>query len=227
MSWAGFWAGQLALGALEAAVNRYLRLDPDAIAKLAALSGNIIAIDVLPMEIRVYLLPELNGLRITQIAERVPDTILRGTPLALLRMRETPDRELFSGAVEVSGDVELGQRFRAIMEGIDIDWEEQIAKIFGDVAAHQIGRAARGAADWGRNAAQTLAQDLGEYLQEEARVCPSRYEIEEFLSQVDVLRMDADRLEQRVRRIEARIDAGLDAGLAERSPPASPPADSP
>ena len=45
---------------------------------------------------------------------------------------------------------------------------------------------------------------MAEYLQEEGRDLPTRTEVEEFLSGVDQLRDDAERLEARLARVEAR-----------------------
>ena len=62
----------------------------------------------------------------------------------------------------------------------------------------------RAAGRWGRQSADNLSLDLKEYLQEEARLLPSRYEIEEFLDQADTLRDDVERLAARVERLSRR-----------------------
>jgi ubiquinone biosynthesis protein UbiJ len=112
--------------------------------------------------------------------------------------------QLFSGAVAISGDTELGHNFGKLLGGLDIDWEEQLSRLTGDLLAHRIGNLARGAARWGKDALEALRQDLPEYLQEEVRLLPGRYEVEEFLTEVDRLRDDLERLEQRVRRLSER-----------------------
>lgn len=114
---------------------------------------------------------------------------------------------LFSGGVEIRGDVELGRRFKEILGSIGIDWEEQLARIVGDVAAHQAGNLVRGIAAWGWGVLDSLSRDMVEYLQEERHQVPPAAEIDAFLSDVDQLRIDADRLEARVRRLAARTAA--------------------
>jgi ubiquinone biosynthesis accessory factor UbiJ len=199
------------LSALEAAFNRYLQLDPATLARLAPLSGKVIAIELLPVGLELYLLPGAAGVRIQGVCELAPDATLRGTPFALLRLQgaRADSQVLFSGDVEISGDTELGQRFKGILDSVEIDWEEQLALVFGDVLAHQIGRGLRGAVAWSNNAAGTLARDLTEYLQEEVRLCPRRDETEEFLAQVDTVRMDVDRLEQRIARLRTHLPATI------------------
>ena len=83
----------------------------------------------------------------------------------------------------------------------DIDWEELLSSYLGDPISHQLGNVSRGAKRWGRQAGDTLTQDLAEYLTEEGRFTPRRGELDAFVTAVDGLREDADRLEQRVRRL--------------------------
>ena len=65
------------------------------------------------------------------------------------------------------GDAELAQKFRELARLLAPDPEEELSLLIGDVAAHRIGRLARGALDWSRDAAATLLQDVGEYFSHE------------------------------------------------------------
>jgi ubiquinone biosynthesis protein UbiJ len=103
--------------------------------------------------------------------------------------------------VEITGDVETGQAFKSVLDAIDIDWEEQLSRLTGDVVAHQLGNAMRHTRSWLDHARLTLERDLSEYLQEELRVVPTRIEIENLIEEIGRLVMDADRLEARLRRL--------------------------
>jgi ubiquinone biosynthesis protein UbiJ len=109
--------------------------------------------------------------------------------------------------VEISGDAELGQQFSEILEALDIDWEEHLSHFTGDLVAHKLGNVVRGALSWGRQTVDTLGQDVAEYLQEESETVPNQDEAEGFMSQVDVLRTDVDRMEARVKRLENNLAA--------------------
>ena len=85
--------------------------------------------------------------------------------------------------------------------GIDIDWEEQLSRLSGDVLAHRLGTMVRGALDWGRRAKQSLERDVAEYLREETGLNPRQDEVESFVAGVDVLREAVDRLEARLERL--------------------------
>jgi ubiquinone biosynthesis protein UbiJ len=193
-----------AVESLETALNAYLSLDPEASRRLADLSGRVIAIEVQGVGLRLYLVPGPHGVQILRRIEGDPDCVLSGTPIALARLgasREQAD-ELFSGGVRVSGDTEVGQRFGRILGSLDVDWEEQLSRVTGDLLAHQVGRGLRGLLRWAGGARRTLEQDLGEYVQEELRLLPGRLEVEAFLGDVDDLRDEVERLEARVARLE-------------------------
>jgi len=192
------------LHALEQALNRLLRLDADAMQRMARLDGRCIGIDLQGVGLRFYLRPGREQVHITAQSEQV-DTMLHGTPLALARLGAGSDagRTLFSGDVTITGDVETGQAFKAILDDIDIDWEEQLAQLTGDVFAHQAGNAVRRLGRALRHGSATLQQDLGEYLKEELRVVPARIEVENLAAEIQRTRTDTDRLEARVRRLQS------------------------
>jgi len=195
--------GEASLALLEQAINRYLALDPEAHRGLKRLHGRVIGIDLVGLGQRLYLVPGPAGIQVFGHYEGEPDCVLRGTPLALMRMQDQKGstEQLFGGQVEIEGDTELGHRFGKFLGSLDIDWEEQLSHLTGDVVAHRLGSLVRRLTDWGGRSAHTLGKDLQEYLQEEARLLPTRYELEGFYRDVDTLRHDVDRLEARIRRL--------------------------
>lgn len=196
-----------ALAGLEQALNAALALDPKTVERLGRLQGRVIAIELQGTGIRLLLQPEQNGLRLMGHYEGQVDTTLSGAPFALLRMSTGRTGEgLFKGGVEIDGDVELGQQIQRVFEKLDIDWEEHLSHLTGDIIAHQVGNAVRGLLNWGERAADHLGQDTADYLQEEAEILPLPWEVAEFLEQVDTLRSDVDRLEARVKRLQRKLE---------------------
>jgi ubiquinone biosynthesis protein UbiJ len=192
------------IAALEAAINQYLKLDPSTSQRLAILEGQVIAVELRGLGLRFYLLPGPGGMQILSYYAGDPDTWLIGTPLGLAQLASGSggSGRLFSGDVEIRGDVSLGEQFREIMDDMQIDWEEILSHVVGDFAARKLGNAAHETAAWARSSAETLALNLTEYLHEEGRLLPYREQVEEFMSAVDTLRSDVDRLEARIRRLE-------------------------
>ena len=135
------------------------------------------------------------------------------SPLDLVRasVKEQGHAQLFAGNVRVDGDTGVAQRFSDALGGLDIDWEEQLSKLTGDVFAHELGRGLRGARRESERVGRSMRDNLSEYLTEEARVLPHRYEVEDFIVDVDALRDDADRLEARIARLEKQKERDGDS----------------
>ena len=197
-------ADQTFIAFLETAVNRLLRLDSATLARVAELRGKVICLRTVgdhPFEIIV--LPDESGLRLRRRHDREPDVTLTGDIPVILRLamrRVLPD-VVAAGEVQISGDIDLGQRFQRLLEQADIDWEEQAARVLGDVPAHQLGNALRDLGDWSKQAMGTLKQDVGEYLQEESRLLPVRSRAGAFRRSVETLQRDLDNLEERLARL--------------------------
>ena len=201
----------LLAGGLELALNTWLRLDPDSLARSAALFGKVILVELVfttagaaGPRLSFYLLPGAEGIQVTASYPDAPHIQIRGTPLALARQfHQGSDAGLASG-VEVQGDNQVAKAFQALLSGIDIDWEEQLSRLVGDALAHQVGTGVRELQTWGRQALTTLLTNAAEYLQQETRDLPPSGAMAAFLDGVDTLRSDTDRLEARVRRLQQR-----------------------
>jgi ubiquinone biosynthesis protein UbiJ len=192
---------------LEDAGNRVLRLDAATLAGLGALHGRVVCLTFTDMATSVYLQPSESGLRVLHDYAGTADVTLSGRLPAFARLSLGAQPGLFfSGELTISGDVELGHRFQRVLEGLDIDWEEQLSRVVGDVAAHAIGNLVRDARAWTRQAGSILGQDVAEYLTEERRDLAPRQVVEPFLRAVDTLRADVDRLTQRIERLQRTRD---------------------
>ena len=184
------------------AANRLLRADPEVAARLGAMRGKVIAVRVTTFDQVLYFLPQEDSVAVAAECDREPDTWVRGRAVDLFKLsfaaRGTSPRRAAARA-EISGDVALGQEFQQVFRDLEFDWEELPAAWFGDACAHQLGRAARGAAAWLGHSLESLADSGGEYLREELRAAPAPRELREFIDGVDELRDALERLEARAR----------------------------
>lgn len=180
---------------LEAILNNYLRLDPQSFAKLNKFAGKVILLALPEWNIEFYLLITTNGLVFLNQYEGQADTVIKGSPFALLQLATSHQANFAEASVE--GDLELGQQIRTLLKNIDIDWEEYLAKLTGDIVANQIGSLTRHLFDWGKEIKNNLRQDFSDYLIEESRQLPHRLEVEDFLEQVSVTRDAVERLQRK------------------------------
>ena len=204
------------IGAIETALNEYIKMDASASSKLEKLSGKVIAIELQGWDFTLYLLPDAQGIQVMSAYAGDADTIIRGTPIALFNMSkgETTAATLREQNIAIEGDLELGQQFSQFFKQLDIDWEEKLAQTFakfssdstGDLLAHKISRLVQGFKQWQPQAKNTLEQNIAEYFQQESQILPFVEEIEPFYKAVDVIRNDVDRLEARIQRLIGQKD---------------------
>ncbi len=195
--------------ALDKAVNTYLQLGDNVDAKLAVLGDKLVAIELRGVNMNLYFLRDNNRLSVRSFADETPDAIISATPLALAQMavQKNADKALFAGQMKISGDLDAAQALQDILSGADIDWEEHLSGIVGDVVAHQVGRGVRSLLNWASNSQSSLQADLSEYLLHEAKLLPDRQDLNNFLDEVDTLRSDIERFSVRLSRYEQTTKA--------------------
>jgi ubiquinone biosynthesis accessory factor UbiJ len=185
------------LRALQKAMNHALALDPSTPPKLQALHGKTIEIIVSPLDTHFFMHINQQTLELSADHAGDADTVIHSSPLGLIRLSLLPAskvRSLFNDHIKITGDVELGQRIKQLFDGIDIDWEEHISHFTGDVVAHQIGRVARRGMRFKNALKASIKHNLGDYIQEEARLTPPHEELNDFMNDVDSLVLQTERL---------------------------------
>ena len=194
---------------LELLINRGIGLSSTAQAITAALEGQALdmRVDGTPLALR---LAAANGqLRVTAASAldvRPAAATLSGSPIAMLRLLGgDPQALIRDGDVRMTGDTDVANQFRDLLHMARPDLEEELSKLVGDPVAHQLGNLARGFADWGARAADSVSRSVGEYLTEERRTLPTRVEADEFNRDVDRLANDVARAEARLASLKDRL----------------------
>lgn len=122
------------------------------------------------------------------------DATIGGSPLNLARLAgEDPEAIIRAGHVRISGDADIATDFRALLDILRPDWEEELSHLTGDAIAHETSRALHGFADWAGRARRSLGRSIAEYLTEESRDLVASTELEEFNSGVDQTAAAVDR----------------------------------
>jgi ubiquinone biosynthesis protein UbiJ len=191
------------LATLEATLNRNIAASSAAKALCARLNGKSLCVHLTGLPMQFTLLAEPMGIQIKPNSEVKADATLTGTPLSLLSLAsQDSTAPIQDRAVRIEGNAEVAHAFSELLKTAKPDFEEELSRIIGDVAAHKIGNMARSIVGFGKRAVDTTLQNVGEYLQEEGRDVPTKTEAEEFIRNVDTLRDDAARFEARLSRFE-------------------------
>lgn len=168
----------------------------------AELDGTIAAMRVRDSALALYFHIHSDCVELDATAVEEPDVVISGSLLALARAASgSGQAAIRDGSLELSGAAEKAEAFQKLMAHARPDAEEELAQLLGDPAAHSIGRFARGVQRWARDARSTMSANIGEYLQEESRDVPTRFEVERFSTHVGTLRDDVERLAARIDRM--------------------------
>jgi ubiquinone biosynthesis protein UbiJ len=104
--------------------------------------------------------------------------------------------------ISFSGDAELAGALQFLFRNLRWEYEEDLSRVVGDVAAHRIASTGRAFTAWQKDAAERLGQNFAEYLTEEANVLAPPAAVSGFARAVDDLRDAVERLEKRIERLE-------------------------
>lgn len=187
---------------LQIAINRYLDYDPEVPKQLEKMQGKVVALHFQQLDFSLFIVITADGLDIRDVFESEVDTTISGSPwaLAVMGLSESSTSSLFSGDVVIQGDTELGSQFQTFLEKIEVDWEEPLSTITGDVVANQLGNVVRDLSVWVQETTKTNGLNVSEYFREEQRMLPSRFEVNKFKRSIDELRLSVDRLEAKIQR---------------------------
>ncbi len=195
------------LAGLEAVINQALALAPEGRAELATLDGCVFALRCTAPEVEIYLLPGERGIRLMGNYEGAITTSVSGeaSDFTELATSTDPTATLINGRLELQGDSAALIELQQILGRLDVDWEAPLVNALGDVAGHQLAQILRAAFSWGKQASSSLIRQLGEFIHEEARLCPPRLELEDFYRDVQDLGLSVERLASRTQRLRKRL----------------------
>lgn len=131
--------------------------------------------------------------------------------LAALLTASEPRQALYDPELTLTGDTGLAEGVQRLFRELDIDWEDRLAPLLGNVAAHQLGQWLRSAGRQTRETGGRLESILRDYLNEEADWVTGRAEFNAFREEVDALRLRLDRLQARARELTSRDARSNDA----------------
>jgi len=189
---------------LETALNQLIRLDEDVDLFLKPLARKVIAIHIQPFNQTLYLCPTTDNIQVLeQYVGEVDATISGSLPaLGFMGLTSVPMASILNGEVSIEGNTEVAHNFQQLFTKLDIDWEEKLSMLTGDVIAHQLGYFLRQGKMWTVESLETFQLNCKEFLQQEIRDLPAEAEADIFYTQVDQIRSDVDRLSTRIEQLK-------------------------
>lgn len=201
--------GTALLQPLEFALNRLIARDPHIIKVLsAAAADKLITVRCTGVPgWQTSLLINSDRIALLSAPQDKPDACLAGSQRALTRLLFSDDQAtaLHDPDIELSGDVQGIQRLHQALNELDINWQDLLGPLLGDIGARAAGTGWQRSRDIARRAASAMKHNITDFVQEEAALSPSRQQAQHFTDELDAMRLRLDRLQARVQRLQQLV----------------------
>lgn len=181
--------------------NRLLSRAPWARQRLQPHAGLLAKLDVQPIRLMFEVTPE--GM-LQSAAKTDPDVVLT-LPLAALGQFAAGKVDVAMRSVHIQGNAEFADALGFVFRNLRWDAEEDLAQIFGDVAAHRLANTGRAIIAAQRRMVGSVAGNLVEYLTEERPMLVPQALNEQFADELRMLRDAVARTEKRIDRLQTRM----------------------
>jgi ubiquinone biosynthesis protein UbiJ len=178
-------------------LNHLLAAEPWARGRLAPFAGETVELRAPPLPaLRFSILP--GGT--VQAGGAEPGLSMKFKPEFLAGLARGEEHALRS--VDVEGNAKLAAEILVLVRQLRWDAEEDLSRLFGDVAARRLAEAGRAFAAWHLDAAQRLAAAIADYATDEKQFLARRAELDTLAESVARLRDAIARLDKRVERLD-------------------------
>lgn len=184
-----------------AALNHLLLQNSWATQRLVRHAGKTARFDIAPFSFAYTVLPD--GTVGNADAGDSADAVCAIAPSLLPRLAMHDEQA--HTAVRSEGDAALLAEIFFLSRNLRWDVADDLSHLVGDIAAERIVLGVQNTGRELRDAAVNLAQATAEYYTEENPLLAKPRQVAAFMQQVDTLRDDVARLEQRVKRLQSTL----------------------
>ena len=164
-------------------------------------AGKTAVFDLFPMRVAVGV--EADGTLRPEPEGAIPSVTIRLTHAAALQI--LAEGEDAWRKAEIEGDPAFAAAIAKVAANLRWDVEEDLSRVFGDIAARRMAAAGRSAAAWPKQAATDFAGTVAEFLTEEKHLLVTPLRAAEFVRDVDELRDAVERVEKRIERLQRQV----------------------
>ena len=182
-----------------AALNHLLTQNSWALQRLARFAGKTARFDIAPFSFAWTILAD-GSLRNADMAASA-DAVCSIAPSLLPRLALHDEKAHTD--IRSEGDAAMLAEIFFLSRNLRWDAAEDLSHVTGDIAAERIVQILQSTHQQLRDSALNLAQAAAEYWTEERPLLAKPQQVSEFMQQVDTLRDDVARLEQRIGRLSA------------------------
>jgi ubiquinone biosynthesis accessory factor UbiJ len=134
-----------------------------------------------------------------------PEASIHAPPSLLLRI--IAGDEDAKTQFKITGDTHMAAEIGKVLQNMRWDIEDDLSKITGDIAANKTVSFAKKTIATAKQQGKDAAEMLSEYWQEENPILAKKWQVEQFNTDVDVVKSDAARLEKRLQKLLKSIES--------------------
>jgi ubiquinone biosynthesis protein UbiJ len=108
---------------------------------------------------------------------------------------------------QLEGDIELATALSKVLQNLEWEYEEDLSRVVGDISANKIATFGRETVAGIKKQSFNAAEMLAEYWQEEQPMIAKKRDVQQFISDVDTLRDDVERLNKRFEKLIKGIES--------------------
>ena len=204
--------GPIAIRPVEELLNRILAKDSYLRSRLKIFSGKSLQISVYPPGITVTVLFERDRIRLLsspaelldiEITASISGNVSELIPLLI----EKPDRRPLSNpAITITGDINFIQDIYASLHNLDIDWEDYLAPMLGNLITNELSQFGKDLQEWTQQVSSNMKRNVDEYLKEEERIFPKKEQLKDFSEELERLKLKIDRVKAKFNVLYERLD---------------------
>lgn len=197
----------LALAALEDMLNKALDLDPATRLQLNQHIGRSILVNVQFPHLSILVFLDEGKVRLTPAEDHLSheaNATVTASSFDLIKQALNKEQVISQSGLQIEGDVFFLHELQKISHQIDIDWEFGLSQFVGDISASQIGQGVRSLFDFAKQAANAFLNNSSQFLREDAQILPKKWQVDDYIEEVQELRSDIERLEARIILLQQR-----------------------
>lgn len=184
---------------LQALFNKILHLDSNAKAHLPKLAHKTLSIVCIDPKHILYVTFEDTQILFTSSPPLHIDLSITGTLADFVNFAISKERS----QLQISGDILVASNVEKLYSQLNIDWEEYLRQHTGEIFAHHALQCFTRLKSYTHTSMDSIATMVVEYLQNDADILPTPIEVEQFMHEIDLLRLQVDRLEARIKAYES------------------------
>ena len=202
----------LTLSTIQKGINAALSLDPGSQANVKKLLNKSIKINCESPSASFYIrFDSKDTITLHQLADQPHQLLLTGTGTEYVQLFSnlTDENAIANCKLKIEGEIGLLGSLVLLLANIEIDWEDALAALIGDLAAHPLADSIRRASNWAQQQPSNFNDALRDYIHYELQLFPAASEFKNFKTDINSFVNEITSIDQQLANIKKRVTEKL------------------